>query len=69
MQFFRSLLNTKSDTLDPDTPKRLPQQPVMSALRVEPTEKEIATAMKVMSNAKAVRSDGLTVELLKLGLR
>ena len=28
VQFFRSLLNSKSDMLDPDIPKRLPQQPV-----------------------------------------
>ena len=30
MRFFRSLLNSKSDMLDPDIPKRLPQQPVVS---------------------------------------
>ena len=32
VQFFRSLLNSKSDMLDPDIPKRLLQQPVASAL-------------------------------------
>ena len=55
--------------LDPDIPKRLPQQPVASALRIEPTEKEIATAMKAMANANAVGPDGLPAELLKLGLQ
>ena len=69
MRFLRSLLNSKSDMLDPDIPKRLPQHPVASALGIEPTEEEIATAMKAMTNAKAVGSDGLPAELLKLGLQ
>ena len=51
VRFFRSLLNSKSDMLDPDTPKRLPQQPVASALGIEPTEEEIATAMKAVQVA------------------
>ena len=45
VRFFRSLLNSKSDMLDYDIPRRLPQQPVASALGIEPTEEEIATAM------------------------
>ena len=61
--FFRSLLNSKSDMLDPDIPKRLPQQPVASALGIEPTEENIAAAKKAMTNAKAVTPDGLPVEL------
>ena len=69
VRFFRSLLNSKSDMLDADIPKRLSQQPVASALGVEPTEEEIATAMKAMANAKAVGPDGLPAELLKLGLQ
>ena len=69
VRFFRSLLNSKSDILDPDIPKRLPQQPVASALGIEPTEEEIATAMKAMTNEKAVGPDGLPAELLKLGLQ
>ena len=69
VRFFRSLLNAKSDMLDPDIPKRLPQHPVSSALRIEPTEEEIATAMKAMANVKAVASDGLCAELMKLGLQ
>ena len=68
-RFFRSLLNSKSDMLDPDIPKRLPQQPVASALGIEPTEEEIATAMKAMANEEAVGPDGLPAELLKLGLQ
>ena len=69
VRFFRLLLNTKSDMLDPDIPKRLPQHPFASALGIEPTEEEIATATKTMANAKAVGPDGLPAELLKLGLQ
>ena len=69
MGFFRSLLNARSDMLDPDIPKRLPQHLGASALGIEPTEEEIATAMKAMTNAKAVEPDGLPAELLKLGLQ
>ena len=64
VRIFRSLLNSKSDI-----PKRLPQQPVTSALGIEPTEEEIATAMKAMANEKAVGPDGLPAELPKLGLQ
>ena len=67
--FPRSLLNMKSDMIDLDIPKRLPQHPVASALGIEPTAEEIATAMKAMVDAKAVRLDGLPAELLKLGLQ
>ena len=52
--------------LDPDIPNRLPQQPVASALGIEPTEEEIATAMKAMANAKTVGPDDLPTELPKL---
>ena len=69
VRFFRSLLNEKSDMLNPDTSKRLPQYPVASALGIEPTEEEIATAIKAMANAKGVGPDGLPAELLKLGLQ
>ena len=55
--------------LDPDVPKRLPQQPVASALGIEPAEEEIATAMKAIVNEKAVGPDRLPAELLKLGLQ
>ena len=55
--------------LDPDILKRLPQHPVASALRIEPTEEEIATARKAMADAKAVGPDGLPAGLMKLGLQ
>ena len=69
VRFFRSLLNSKSDMIDVDIPNWLPQHPVASAHGIEPTEEEIATAMKEMANAKAVGPDGLPAELLKLGLK
>ena len=69
VRFFRSLLNSKSNMLDPGIPKRLPQQPVASALGIKPTEEEIATATKATANAKAVRPDGFPAELLKLELQ
>ena len=69
MRFFRSLLNAKSDMLDLDIPKKLRQHPVASALRIEPTDEEIATAMKAMANAKTVGPDSLPVELLTFGLQ
>ena len=63
MRFTRSLLKAKSDMLDPDVPKRLPQP------GIEATEEEIATAMKAMANAKTVGPEGLLAKLLKLGLQ
>ena len=69
VRFFRSLLNSRSNMLDLDIPKRLPQHSVASALGIEPTEEEITSAMQAMANAKAVGPDGLPVELLKLGLQ
>ena len=69
VRFFHSLLNSKSDMLDADIPKRLPQHPVASALGIEPTDEKIATAMKAMANTKAVGPDGLPADLLKLGLQ
>ena len=69
VRFFRSLLNAKSDMLDPDTTKRLPQQSVTSAPGIEPTEEEIAAAIVAMANVKAVGPGGFPLELLKLGLQ
>ena len=64
VRFFCSLLNAKSNMLDPDIPKRLSRYPVARALGIEPTEEEIAKAMEAIVNTKAVGPDGLP----KLGL-
>ena len=66
MRHFRSLLNAKPETLDPTV--KIPQRPVAEALGEEPTEDEVAAALRSMTNAKAVGPDGLPAELLKLGL-
>ena len=63
VRFIRSLLKAKSDMLDLDVPESLPQR------GMEPTEEEIATAMKAVANAKAVGPDGLLTKLLKLELQ
>ena len=63
VRFIRSLLKAKSDMLDLDVPKSLPQR------GMESTEEETATAMKAMANAKTAGPDGLLAKLLKLGLR
>ena len=69
VRFFRSLLNAKSDRLDPETSKSLPQQPVARALGIKLVNKEITAAMKAMANAKVVGLDGLPLKLMNLGLR
>ena len=69
VRLFRSRLNAKPYMLDSDIPKRLPQYPVASALGIEHTEEDTATAMKAMANAKAVGPDGFPAELLKRGLQ
>ena len=63
VRFFHSLLNTKSDMLDPDIPKILPQEPIASALGIEPSEEESSVAIGAMANAKAVAPDGSRVEI------
>ena len=67
-RFFDDLINAKSDKLRLDIIEGLPQWPVIHALRVEPTETELTTALRSMANAKAVGAEKLPVELLKLGL-
>ena len=67
-RFFGNLLNSKSDQLRLDIIEGLPQWPITHALGVEPTENELIGALRSMANAKAVGSDELPVELLKLGI-
>ena len=69
VRFSRSRLNAKPYMLDSDIPKRLPQHLVASALGIEHTGEDTATAMKTMANAKAVGPDGFPAELLKRGLQ
>ena len=41
VRLFRSLLNSKSEMLDPDIPKRLPLQPAARALGIEPRRRRL----------------------------
>ena len=68
VRLFHSLLNAKSETLDPTVISKIPQRPVAEALGEEPTEDEVAAALRSMANAKAVGPEGLPAELLKLRL-
>ena len=68
VRHFCSLLNAKSETLDPTVMSKIPQRFVAEALGVEPMEDEVAAALRSMANAKAVGPDDLPAELLKLGL-
>ena len=66
VRHFRSLLNAKSETLDPTVISKIPQRPITEALG--PMEDEVAAVLRSMANAKAVGPDGVPAELLKLGL-
>ena len=68
VQFFATLLNSKSDKLRLNIIKGLPQWLTTHALGVEPTEIESNAALRSMANAKTVIPDELPVELLELGI-
>ena len=63
-----TLLNVKSDKLRLHTIEGLPQWPVKDALGVELTENEVISALRSMTNAKAMGPNELVVELFKLML-
>ena len=56
VRHFRPLLNAKSETLNPTVISKIPQRPVAEALGEEPTEEEVAAAVRSMANAKVVGS-------------
>ena len=68
MRFFSDLLNGESDQLEHSIIAGIPQHPVAHVLGVEPTEEEMASALRSMANAKAVGPDELPVKLLTHGL-
>lgn len=69
MQFFIDLSNVKFDKLDSDIVVGFLQRTMVLSLGAEPTKEEIATALRSMTNAKALKRNELPVELLNLGLR
>ena len=68
VRHFRSLLNAKSETLDFTVISKIPQRPVAKELGEEPTEDDVAAALRSMENANAVGPEGLPANLLKIGL-
>ena len=67
-RFLSNLLNGVSDKRDHSIIAGIPLHPIAHVIEVEPTEEEVASALRSMANAKAVGPDELPVELLKLGL-
>ena len=67
-RFSHSLPNAKAEKLDLDITSRPQQQTYEANLRMKPTEGETALALRSTANSKAVGTDGLPAELLKLGL-
>ena len=53
-RFFSTLLNVKSENLNPDIAAEVPQQPTAHTLGDEPTIEEVAKALRSMGNSKAV---------------
>ena len=64
--YFGTLLNTKSPNHDPTTSGLFPQRPLAPSLGDEPTMDEIPAVVRGMPNWKAVGTDSLPAELLKI---
>ena len=64
---FSSLMNSKSDRLDPGITMRLSQQPTAYDVGVELAEENVAATLRRMAKSKIVGPDGLPVDALKLG--
>ena len=67
-QFFSTLLNARSDKLDPDIAAEILPQPTALTLGTEPTVAEVPAALRSMANAEDVGANEFPVELFKLGL-
>ena len=57
MRFFSGLLNGESYKPDHSIIAGIPQHLISHALGAEPTEEEVASALRSMANAKAVGPD------------
>ena len=68
VQWFHTLLNTKSPKLDPNIAEGLEQWPENTTLRNQPTLQELTDAIRSLANGKAVGPDGVPVELFKVAL-
>ena len=65
---FHTLLNAKSQRLDPNIVKDPDQWPENIPLGVQLTMQELTDAIRSLANGKAVGPDGLSVELFKITL-
>ena len=68
VRWFHTLLNAKSPRLDPNIAEGLDQWPENMPLEVQPTIQELTDAIRSLVNGKAVRPDGVSVELFKITL-
>ena len=68
VRWFHVLLNAKSPRLDPNIAEGLDQWSEKMPLGVQPTMQDLTDAIRSLVNGKAVRSDGVSVELFKITL-
>ena len=68
VRWFHTLLNAKSPRLDPNIAEGLDQWSENMPLGIQPTMQELTDAIRSLANGKAVGSDGVSVELLKITL-
>ena len=66
VRWFHKLLNPKSPTLDSTITDELKIWPTCSPLDDVPSRYEVEEAIRAMADRKALGSDGLPVELLKV---
>ena len=66
VRWFHTLLNAMSPRLDPNIAQGLDQWPENMLLGVQPTMQELAGAIRLLTNGKAVGQDGVSVELSKI---
>ena len=68
VRWFHTLLNAKSPRLDPNIAESLDEWPENMPLEVQPTVEELADAVRSLVNGKAIRPDGISVELFEITL-
>ena len=66
VRWFHTLLNAKSQRLDPNIAEGLDQWPENMPLGVQSTIQELTDAIRSLVNGKAVGPDGVSVELFKI---
>lgn len=67
-RFVCTLLNARSDKLDPDIAAGVPREPTAHALGTEPTVQKGKVASRSMANANAVGLNQFSEDRLRIGL-